>query len=219
MSFISLFLSPLFLVLLLAYMKFKFNPDTWSDIIKAIILGVIAVILLVIADYIFEWRWHGNLKNMRRMAAYVFIGIAFSSEFAKFLVLRYGFVKKGLIKIPLEGIIYAFLTGLGFSTVAGILFYLGFIGTERFNHQELFLWTYPFATLVFSIILGFFLGMGETRKNSFIDEMVGLFLAVFFHATFYFCFVTADLRLFGFTVIGFILIGFGLLVKSVNLKE
>ncbi len=99
------------------------------------------------------------------------------------------------------------------------MFYINFIGTDRFNHAELFLWTYPFATMVFSIIMGFFIGMGETRKNSFIDESVGLFLATFFHATFYFCFITSDLRLFGLTTIGFIMIGFGLLVKSVNLKE
>ena len=215
----SLFLSPLLLALLLFYMKYKFSPNSWKNITKAIILGAISVVFLIIADYIFEWYWHGQLKNMRRVVAYVFVGIAFSSEFAKFLVLRYGFVKKGLITMPFEGIIYAFFTGLGFSTIASILFYSGIIGTERFHHLELFLWTYPFATMIFSIILGFFIGMGETRKNSFIDEMVGVFLAVFFHATFYFCFITSDLRLFGLTVIGFLLIGFGLLIRSINLKQ
>jgi RsiW-degrading membrane proteinase PrsW (M82 family) len=200
-------------------MKFKFNPDSWTNIIKAIVLGAISVILLIIADYIFGWYWHDNLRNMRRMAAYVFVGIAFSSEFAKFLVLRYAFVKKGLVKIPLEGIIYSFFTGLGFSSIAAILYYTGLIGTERFHNATLFLWAYPFATLTFSVIMGFFLGMGETRKNAFIDNAVGLFLAIFFHATFYFCFVTSDLRLFGLATIGFILIGFSLLIKAVNIKE
>ena len=219
MNFIALFLSPVLLALLFFYIKFKINPENWANFVKAVILGAFAVIFLVLADYFFKWYWHGHLNNMRRVAAYVFIGIAFSSEFAKFLVLRYGFIKKELITIPLEGIIYAFFTGLGFSTLAIILYSYDIIGTERFHNMELFLWTYPFATLVFSVILGFFLGMGETRKNSFIDETVGLFLSIFFHATYYFCFITSDLRLFGLAVIGFIMIGFGLLVKAVNLKN
>ncbi len=217
-DYLPLLVSPVLLILLLMYMKFKFEVVDWKAASTAIILGIVVVILLILSDYAFEYRWHGNLKNMRRTAAYVFVGIAFASEFAKLIVLRYAFVKKELIQDPLDGIVYAFLVGLGFSTVAAVLFFLGIIGTDKVHNLSLFLWIYPLGTLTFSIVLGYFVGMGKTRKNSFIDNSTGLLLATFFHAVFYFCFITSDIRLLVFTLFGFLVIGGALLVRSVNLK-
>ena len=217
-DYLPLLVSPLLLILLLMYMKFKFEVVDWKAAATAIILGIVVVIFLILSDYAFEYRWHGNLKNMRRTAAYVFVGIAFVSEFAKLIVLRYAFVKKELIQDPLDGIVYAFLVGLGFSTVAAVLFFLGIIGTDKVHNLPLFLWIYPLGTLTFSIVLGYFVGMGKTRKNSFIDNSTGLLLATFFHAVFYFCFITSDIRLLVLTLFGFLVIGGALLVRSVNLK-
>ena len=200
------------------YLKFKFSIENWKNIYTALILGIVAVIVLVASDYAFEYRWHGILRNMRRTAAYVFVGIAFASELGKFLVLRYAFLKKELINDPLDGIIYAFLVGLGFSTVAAILFHFGIIGTDKVHNLELFLWIYPLGTLAFAVVLGYFMGMGYTRKNSFIDDSTGLLLATFFHAVFYFCFITSDIRLLIITLIGFVIISGALLVRAINLK-
>jgi len=217
-NYLPLLLSPLLIIIFLVYMKFKFSIKDWKYIITAIILGVVAIVLLIVSDYVFEYRWHGNLRNMRRTAAYVFVGIAFASEFAKFLVLRYAFIKKELIKDPLDGIIYAFLVGLGFTTVASVLYSFGIIGTDKVHDLTMFLWIYPLGTLSFSIVLGYFMGMGYTRKNSFIDDSSGLFLATFFHAIFYFGFITSDVRLLVFILIGYFVIGTSLLVRAVNLK-
>jgi RsiW-degrading membrane proteinase PrsW (M82 family) len=218
-NFLPLALSPLFILVLVAYMKFRFSSIDIKPIIAAVVLGMVAVIILIVSDYAFEYRWHGNLRNMRRTAAYVFVGIAFASEFGKFLVLRYAFIKKGLVKDPLDGIIYSFLVGLGFSTLSAVLYYLGIIGTDKVHNLSLFLWIYPLGTMAFSIVLGYFLGMGYTRKNSFIDNSTGLFLATFFHGVFYFCFITSDIRLLVFTLFGYLIIGSALLVRAVNLKQ
>jgi RsiW-degrading membrane proteinase PrsW (M82 family) len=199
-------------------MRFKFSIKDWKHVVTALVLGAVAIVLLIASDYVFEYRWHGNLRNMRRTAAYVFVGIAFASEFAKFLVLRYAFIKKELIKDPLDGIIYAFLVGLGFTTVASVLYLFGIIGTDKVHDLTMFLWIYPLGTLSFSIVLGYFMGMGYTRKNSFIDDSSGLFLATFFHAIFYFGFITSDVRLLVFILIGYFVIGASLLVRAVNLK-
>ncbi len=217
-NYLPLLVSPVLLILLLLYMNFKFKVVDWKSAFTAIVLGAVVVLFLIISDYAFEYRWHGNLKNMRRTAAYVFVGIAFASEFGKLIVLRYGFVKKDLIQDPLDGIVYSFLVGLGFSTIAAVLFSLGIIGTDKVHNLPLFLWLYPLGTLAFSIVLGYFVGMGKTRKNSFIDNSTGLFLATFFHAVFYFCFITSDIRLLMFTLFGFLFIGGALLVRSVSLK-
>ncbi len=217
-AYIPLLLSPVLLVLLMLYLKFKFSIKNWKNINTAIVLGAVAVVVLIASDYAFEYRWHGVLRNMRRTAAYVFIGIAFASELGKFLVLRYAFIKKQLINDPLDGIIYSFLVGLGFATVAALLFSFGIIGTDKVRSLELFLWIYPFGTLSFAIVLGYFVGMGITRKNSFIDDSTGLLLATFFHAVFYFCFITSDIRLLVITLIGFAIIGAALLIRAINLK-
>ena len=217
-AYLPLLFSPLLIVLLISYLKFKFSIEDWKNIYTALILGAVAVIVLVASDYAFEYRWHGILRNMRRTAAYVFVGIAFASELGKFLVLRYAFLKKELINDPLDGIIYGFLVGLGFSTVAAILFSFGIIGTDKVHSLELFLWIYPLGTMAFAVVLGYFMGMGYTRKNSFIDDSTGLLLATFFHAVFYFCFITSDLRLLAITLFGFAIISAALLVRAINLK-
>ncbi|RLD88660.1 MAG: hypothetical protein DRJ09_07995 [Bacteroidetes bacterium] len=217
-TYLPLLFSPVLILLLMFYLKFKFSIENWKNIYTALILGIVAVIVLVASDYAFEYRWHGILRNMRRTAAYVFVGIAFASELGKFLVLRYAFLKKELINDPLDGIIYAFLVGLGFSTVAAILFHFGIIGTDKVHNLELFLWIYPLGTLAFAVVLGYFMGMGYTRKNSFIDDSTGLLLATFFHAVFYFCFITSDIRLLIITLIGFVIISGALLVRAINLK-
>ncbi len=217
-NYLPLLLSPLLIIIFLVYMRFKFSIKDWKHVVTALVLGAVAIVLLIASDYVFEYRWHGNLRNMRRTAAYVFVGIAFASEFAKFLVLRYAFIKKELIKDPLDGIIYAFLVGLGFTTVASVLYLFGIIGTDKVHDLTMFLWIYPLGTLSFSIVLGYFMGMGYTRKNSFIDDSSGLFLATFFHAIFYFGFITSDVRLLVFILIGYFVIGTSLLVRAVNLK-
>ncbi len=218
-TFLPLLFSPLLIVLLIFYLKFKFSINNWKNIYTAIILGAVAVIVLVASDFAFEYRWHGVLRNVRRTATYVFIGIAFASELGKYLVLRYAFLKKELINDPLDGIIYSFFVGLGFSTVAAILFSFGIIGTDKVHNLQLFLWIYPFGTLTVAVVLGYFIGMGYTRKNGFIDDATGLLLATFFHAIFYFCFITSDIRLLVITLVGFVVIGGALLVRAINLKD
>ena len=217
-NLLSLLFSPLLIILLMLYMRFKFSIKNWKNITTALILGVIAVVILIASDYAFEYKWHGNLHNMRRTATYVFFGIAFASELGKFLVLKFAFLKKELITDPLDGIIYAFFIGLGFSTVAVILFSFGIIGTDKTHNFSLFLWLYPLATLMFATVLGYFSGMGVTRKNGFIDDSTGLLLATFFHAIYYFCFITSDIRLLIITLVGFAIIGGALLVRAINMK-
>jgi len=116
----------------------------------------------------------------------------------------------------MEGIIYSIATGLGFSTIASVLFAYGFVG-KPINSLTLFLFLYPFANIVFSIALGFFLGMGKLRKNALIDHSTGLFLATFLHGMFYFSFITSDIRLFVITLIGLVLISIALLYRAVQL--
>lgn len=220
LNFIALAVSPLLIVLLVVYLKFIFSIDNFVNIRNAVIWGMIAVVLLVIANYLVDLRWHDNLRNMRRMSFFVFVGVAFSSELAKFLVLRFAFYKLKVFEGPLEGILYSIFISLGFSTVASVLYLYGIVGTDfKFNDLTLYLFTYPLASIVFGIVMGFFIGMGKLRKNWQIDSATGLLAATFFHGLFYFSFITSDKRLIIFTSIGFLIIAFTLIYKAVNLRD
>jgi RsiW-degrading membrane proteinase PrsW (M82 family) len=219
LNYISFAVSPLLIIVFVLYLKYKFSIKNFSNIRNAIILGAISVILLVIANYLIDLRWDGNYKNMRRMVFFVFIGIAFSSELAKFIPLKFLFYKLKNFSGPLEGVIYSIFISLGYTMVASVLYAFEIVGsTDKFHNFTLFLFTLPFANLVFAISMGFFVGIAKMRKNTFIDCATGLFVATFFHGLYYFGFITSDIRLLIFVAIGFTVIGITFLVKSVSLK-
>ncbi len=216
LQYSSLAVSPVLIIIGIVFLKNKLAMTSLTNIRNGILFGMAAVLLMLLADYLVEMRWHGNLRGMRRMAFFVFVGIAFSSELAKFIPLRMVSYKLPAFKGPIEGIIYSIAIGLGFSTVATFLFAYGIVGTS-INSPITFLFLYPFATIVFSIVLGFFTGMGKLRKNGLIDHSTGIFLATFLHGLFYFSFITSDIRLLIITVIGFVLISIALIYRALQL--
>jgi len=220
LNYISFAVAPALIVLAILYLKYKFAIKSLDNIRDAVLWGLVGVVLLMLSNYLIELRWHDNLRNMRRMAFFVFIGVAFSSEFAKFLILRLKFYKLKSFEGPLEGIIYSIFISLGFATSAVVLYAYGIVGTEtKFNDMTtLFLFSYPFASITFGTLMGFFIGMGKLRKNWLIDNSTGLFSATFFHGLFYFCFITSDKRLLLFTTVGFLIITITLIYKAVNFR-
>jgi len=218
-DYISFFVSPVLILLFMVYLRYKFSVKSIANIRNAVIFGMVAIVLLIISSYLIELYWHGNYRNMRRMAFFVFVVTAFVSELGKYLVLRGVFYKMKSFLGPLEGIIYSIFINLGFATIAVILYSFGVIGLpDKMHNYELFLFTYPIASVVIGICMGFFVGMGKMRKNGFIDNNTGLFLATFFHGLFYFGFITSDIRLLVFIGIGYLIIGIALVVKSVTLR-
>jgi len=218
-NYISFVISPALIVISILYLKYKFSISSFVNIRNAILLGMISVVLLLLANYLIELKWDGNYKNMRRMAFFVFVVVAFSSEIAKFIPLKFSFFKLNNFTGPLEGIIYSIFIALGFSTVAVVLYAFGFIGSmDKMHNFTLFLFTFPLANIAFGIVMGFFIGLAKTRKNALIDASMGIFVPTFFHGLFYFAFVTADIRLLVFVAIGYTIIGITFIVKSVSIK-
>lgn len=218
-TYLSFAVSPVLLVLFVFYLRFKFSIKSFKNIRNAFLWGMMAVVLLVVANYFIDLMWQGNLRNMRRISFYVFVIIAFSSEFAKFLVLRYAFFNLKSFEGPLEGVLYSIFISLGFASVASVLIGIGIVGAEaKFTDMNLFLLTYPFASIVFGVVMGFFIGMGKLRKNWLIDNSTGLFVSTFFHGLFYFCFITSDNRLLIFASIGFLIIALTLVSKAVRMR-
>ena len=217
--YLSFAVAPLLIVIGIIILKVTFRIKNWMNIRNAILLGILSALLVLIANYMADMRWQGEYRNLKRIVVFVFVIIAFSAEFGKYLALRLAFYKLKNFEGLIEGIIYGNFISLGFSTVTVILFAYDLIGTPRIGEFEIFLYLYPFANVVFSICMGFFLGMGKLRKNTLIDNATGIFVATFFHGLFYFSFVTSDIRLQIFVGVGFILITSILLVRAIRLRK
>ncbi|MCB2207795.1 MAG: hypothetical protein KQH67_05820 [Bacteroidetes bacterium] len=215
-TYVSFLISPIILVVTFIMIRYRYRPKNWNNIGKAALSGLVGVLFLLIADYIMDLIWHGNLFNLRRMTFYVFVVVAFSAELGKLLPLRMYFYNKPGFKGPFESIRYSIIISLCYSMIAVLLFAFDIVGTDKIKTPLLFLYSYPFANIFFGIVMGFFVGLGKMRKNILIDESVALFITSFFHGLFYFCFISSDIRLFVVTTIGFIIIGIMLLVKSLS---
>ena len=218
-TYLSFFISPVLLLIAFIFIYYKFNINNWTNIRNAVLYGMGGVVLLLIANYITDLIWHDNLNNLRRMAFFVFVIVAFSAELGKILPLRLKFYNQPGFKGPFESIRYSVLISLSYSMIAVVLFAFDIVGTEKIKTPLLFLYTYPFANIFFGIVMGFFLGLGKIRKNFFIDEVVALFITTFFHGIYYFCFITSDIRLFVVATLGFIVIGITLLAKAMSIKS
>lgn len=212
---LSLFISPFILILFFISLRMRFQIKSFKFLFYAIIFGLVSVILVYSAQLLAELLGIDDLKNIKRTAFYTFVIIGFSSELGKFIFLRYYFLSLKGFRGPVESIIYSVTISLGFALGAIFLFGYNVIGS---GIDSLYLFLYPVFSVFSGIILGFFVGLGKSRKNRFIDSMTGLAAVTFFHGLFNFCFCTEDKRLLVIFGIGTIIIGILLLVKGINTK-
>ena len=207
--------APILAILLVLYLKQKFQLKTIKYLFQAFAFGVLSIVFFIAIDLIMEVLGLDTLKSLKRSVFYSFVVIGFGSQIGIFVVLRYIFLKKRHFKGPIDGIIYAILIALGFSTAAVPLYGAGLFAAVP---ASLFLYTLPLATLLFAIMMGFFTGMGKFRKNRLIDSLTGLGASSFFMGFYYFAFLTKEdtiLILFG---IGIIIMSALFTVKAINTK-
>jgi len=156
LQYVSLAVSPVLLIVIIILLKNKSTMASFTNIRNSIFFGLGGALLLYLSSYLIDMMWHGNMHNMRRLAFFVFVVIAFSSEFGNFIPMRLISYKLPSFKGPLEAIMYSIATGLGFSTLATVLFAYGIVG-KPINSLTLFLFVTPLPILYFQLHLAFFL--------------------------------------------------------------
>ena len=218
-TYITFAISPILIIIGILILKYGYSIKKLSNIRNAVFLGILSITLVYVANYFADQRFHGDVRSMKRMAFYVFAVMAFSAEIMKFMAIRFAFYKRTNFLGPIEGIVYSIFIGLGYSLVAVILFAFKIIGIDNNEDVLLFLFTYPFANVIFGISMGFFVGLSKTRKVAFIDNATGLILAIFLHGLFYFSFQTSDFSLLIISSIGCLIIGITLFVRAVSLRN
>lgn len=209
---LPLIIAPLFLFFFLFLLKIKFGIKNYQNIILAFVLGVFSSILLIFSSNFFILS---DNKNILQITIFAFIITAFSSELGKFLMLFFGFFKKKNFLGPIESIIYSIFISMGFSLATSILFATEFISPID---NTLFPYIFGIYNLILAIILGFFVGVGKTKKKSFIFLMIGLITATLFHGFLNFCIITKDYRLLSFVAMFSIITCIVFIIKTIDYR-
>lgn len=212
----TLFLAPLIAAITIGIVWKQRGKDRYPGLIVSFGLGMMSISLVLVFQYISRIYGIDNFTNIRRIIFYSFVVMGIGSELGKFVILRYYAFPKGGFNGPLDSIVYSVVISMGFAFMGNILYFILPGYTEI---DFLYAYTVIPANLVFSIILGFFIGMGKSRENKFVDSMTGLFAASFFHALYNFCFITDDSRLLMFFTIGVLIIVFMLYYKAFDMNE
>lgn len=178
--------------LLFAFIRYKYPNGTTQLLVVAFALGAVFALVAVLAEYLASLTRFDDLKNLRRMAFYAFIIVAGSQEFLRFLILRYYILPKPIFRTPADGIAYSIMISMGMTTVMLLMNNKALIGSSFFHY---YIYSATLANIIFAVFMGFFVGLGKSRENRFIDSMTGLFAAVFFHGLYRFCFYSQEYRL------------------------
>jgi RsiW-degrading membrane proteinase PrsW (M82 family) len=208
--YFTLSFAPVIMLVMYWYFSRRQSASYTGLLVRSYLLGAAGVSVLAAAVILSELLGLNDLRSLKRTLFFAFITAGFSSELGKFIVTRYLIIPKKQIDRPIDGITYSISSAMGFSTIALFLFMLEPFNIKVHYPFTLFAFIYAPANILFSVILGFFLGMGKFIKTRYSYSITGLLCAAFFHGLFTFCLITMDFKLlslfaFGCTVIVFIL--------------
>jgi RsiW-degrading membrane proteinase PrsW (M82 family) len=208
--YITLFFAPVIILMMWGYFSKSQGASYTGLLIRSFALGALGVLIMIAALSLSYVLGFNELRSLKSSLFFSFITVGLSSELGKFLVCRYLIIPKEQVDRPIDGITFSISTSMGFATLTLLLFVTNPIGIKDLYPYTLMPFIYVPATILFSVILGFFLGMGKFSKPRYIYSLTGLLCATFFHGLFTFCLVTDDFKLlslfaFGSTIIVFIL--------------
>lgn len=114
---------PSIIIGLLIYKADKKEKEPTSELIKAALMGVVAIIVTLIISFITGvTKISINNLNSIETILYTFLGIALVEEFSKWLC-TYLFVKNNKnFNYLFDGIVYAVFVSLGFATIENVLY-------------------------------------------------------------------------------------------------
>lgn len=213
---ISAAVTLLIAILMYVYLGLRFRKGSSTALLLVFFLGMASIALNVFSVYLTNAAGLFPLGgNIKRVAFYALVSAGFVREFGKLLAVRVASFSRKDLNNPADGIVYSVMASLGF-TLAALIWNIIFFQEDSQELYRSFL-TLP-ANIITAIILGFFLGLGEQRKNRFIDSMTGLIAATLFHAVFEFSMLTSDVSLILVVFTGSIVIVAILISKAISLS-
>ena len=213
---LSLLFAPFLAALAYFIIVVRRGKDRYPGLIAMFFLGMFSIVIVSLFQFIAHRFGLDVFTNLRRIIFYSVVVMGLGSELGKYLILRYNAFPKISFNGPLDGIVYSVFISLGFAFMGNILY---FILPFYIEIDFLYAYTVVLANLFFAVIMGFFVGMGKSRENKFVDSMTGLLGATFFHALYNFCFLTEDMRLLLFLSVGAAIFVLMLYYKAFEMNE
>jgi RsiW-degrading membrane proteinase PrsW (M82 family) len=212
-EYIPLIIAPAIFLVLLMLGNGAMEKKAWQLFLSSYFFGLLAAIPMIVVFYYVKHYWLEHASSIRRILFFAFAVVALTAELFKFLILRYKYITSDALTKPFDGILYAIMISMGYTTAANVFF---FFEWDYTNSLSIVLYSTPFANIFTGIILGFFIGMGKFRKPSFIDSITGLGAAIFFQGFYNFCLFSEDYLLLSLVAVGTLIICIMLSIKSLN---
>jgi len=208
--------SPVLFLLLYIFLRFKYREGDFSLFFKVFIIGLLSILVVMLADFIIHKAGLDSLHSFHRTMFYAFVLTAGLFELIKFLIIRLVAYKDNRFVSISDGIVYSLVAALGFTTSYSVYAY--FFPPE-FVKTCTYAWSIGPAVLSIATVMGFFFGIAQKRRNSFIDILTGLSAAIVLHGVYRFCLLYNDNTLLLMSLIAMAIIAITLIVRAVRSSQ
>lgn len=162
------------------YRQDRYEKEPLNVLFKAFVMGCASTIpAMLLQLYFKEWE---NEESLVDTVLFAFAIIGLTEELSKFLILRLFIYPNDEFNEPMDGIVYAVMTGMGFATVENLLYVFDTEGAGGINTAIGRAFTAVPAHAAFAILMGAYMGLAKfvpERRNAYM--LTGLLLAIFFH--------------------------------------
>lgn len=178
MTLLALAVAPGVVICFYIFYKDMYNREPKLNLLASFIFGALMVIPAALIEQGIMPYFDNTISST---AAFAYIGVAFTEEFCKFIVLRFYSYPKKSFDEPLDGIVYGVLVSMGFATLENI----SYVYQHGYGTAILRMFLSVPAHATFGVLMGYYAGLAKFKpQKSFVLLVTGLFLATFFHGTF-----------------------------------
>ncbi len=178
MTLLALAIAPGLVICFYIFYKDMYNREPKLNLLVSFGLGALMIIPAALVEQGIMPFFNGSISSTAVMA---YVGVAFTEELSKFIVLRfYAFPKKSFDE-PLDGIVYGVIVSMGFATLENI----AYVMQHGYGTALLRMFLSVPAHATFGVLMGYYVGLAKfvpQRSSSLL--FTGVFLATFFHGTF-----------------------------------
>ncbi len=186
------------LIWLAFYLKKDSHPESNSMILKIFLWGMIIPLPIVMMELGF-YDLAGSISLPQKLNLFLnaFIGIAFSEEFLKYLVVRSKAIYSSELDEPIDVMLYMIIASLGFAASENIIMLLKINPLMAFPEAlSLTLIRFLGATFLHGLcagLVGFFVALAylETKKHTLLVA-TGLGTAIFLHGLYNFSIIALE---------------------------
>lgn len=203
------------IIWLLFFLRKDSHPESNPMILKVFFYGMLAAIPAALIEMGFAQEIQKiNLPAALLTPVYVFLGIAFTEEFFKYLVVRKKILSHPEFDEPVDIVLYMIISALGFAALENLLVLLPL--AFPFKLFETFVvsgFRFTGATFLHALcsgLLGYFLALSFFRQENRTKLLAkGLFIATFLHGLYDLSIIEIDN---GFKFLAPIIILIGLII-------